>query len=126
MLRSGQVKHFVPHALIILAVVALAAGSLPEKVCLGLLLVAHLLVPIWSAIIARRDTRVRAVVLGPGTVIGFHTIALLITLLSTLGGVPEGNWITLMMVILWGLSLAAYTAYCAITFSIITRIRRTK
>jgi hypothetical protein len=119
-------KHFVPHALIILAVVALAAGTLPENACLGLLLVAHLLVPVWSAAIAQRDTRVRAIVLGPGIVIGFHVLALLITLLSTIGGVPEGDWITLMMVTLWGLVLAAYTLYCAITFSIITRVRRTK
>ena len=126
MLRSSQVTHFVPHLLIILALVALAAGTLPENACLGVLLVAHLLVPVWSATIARRDTRVRAIVLGPGTVIGFHAIALLITLLSTIGGVPEDTWITLMMVILWALALAAYALYCAITFSIITRVRGTK
>jgi hypothetical protein len=125
-LRSGQVKHLVPHALIILAVVALAAGTLPENACLAVLLVAHLLVPVWSATIARRDTRVRAIVLGPGTVIGLHAIALLLTLLSTIGGVPEGDWLTLMMVMIWALVLAAYTLYCAITFSIITRVRGTK
>ncbi|MGE3545874.1 MAG: hypothetical protein AB7L28_18215 [Kofleriaceae bacterium] len=68
----------------------------------------------------------RAIVLGPGTVIGFHAIALLITLLSTIGGVPEGTWMTLMMIILWALALAAYTLYSAITFSIITRVRGTK
>jgi hypothetical protein len=119
------VRHFVPHALIILVLVALAAGTLPETTCLGGLLGAHLLVPVWSASIARPDTRVRAIVLGPGTVIGFHVIALLITLLSTIGGVPEGTWITLMMVILWAFALAAYALYCAITFSIITRVRST-
>ncbi len=118
-------KHFVPHALIVLGLVALAAGTLPENACLGILLVAHLLVPVWSATVARRDTRVRAIVLGPGTVIGFHAIALLLTLLSTIGGVPEGTWLTMMMVLFWALGLAAYTLYCAVTFSIITRVRGT-
>jgi hypothetical protein len=117
------VKHFVPHALIGLALVTLAAGTLPEKACLYLLLGAHLLVPIWSATIARRVTRLRAMMLGPGTVIGCHAIGLLLAFLSTLGGVPEGTWITLMIVTLWALALAAYTAYCALAFSIITRVR---
>jgi hypothetical protein len=103
--------------------VALAAGTLPEKACLYLLLAAHLVVPIWSAAIARRETRLRAIMLGPGIVIGCHAIGLLLVLLSTIGGVPEGTWITLMIITLWALALAAYTAYCAITFSIITRVR---
>lgn len=118
-----MVKHFVPHALIGLALVALAAGTLPEKTCLYLLLGAHLFVPIWSAAIARRETRLRAILLGPGMVIGGHAIGLLLAFLSTLGGVPEGTWITMMLVIIWALALAAYTGYCAITFSIITRVR---
>lgn len=119
-------KHFVPHALIILALVALVAETFPERACLGLLVVAHLLVPVWSAILARRDTRARAIALGPGMVIGVHAIALLITLVSTIGGVPEGTWITLMMVTLWALGLAAYSVYCAVTFSMITRVRGAK
>ena len=123
-LRSRVVKHFVPHALIGLALVALAAGTLPEKACLYVLLGAHLLVPIWSAAIARRETRLRAIMLGPGMVIGCHAIGLLLVLLSTIGGVPEGTWITMMIVVLWALALAAYTAYCAIAFSIITHVRR--
>ena len=118
-----MVKHFVPHALIGLALVALAAGTLPETACLYVLLGAHLLVPIWSATIARRDTRLRAMMLGPGTVIGCHAIGLLLALLSTIGGVPEGTWITMMLVVLWALALAAYTVYCVITFSLITRVR---
>jgi hypothetical protein len=124
-LWSRLVKHFVPHALIILALVALEAGTLPEMACLVMLLGAHLLVPVWSAAIARRDTRVRAIALGPGTVIGVHVIGLLITWLSTIGGVPECTWITMMMVILWALALAAYILYCMITFSIVTRVRGT-
>jgi hypothetical protein len=120
------VKHFVPHVLILLALVALAAGSLPENACLAALLGAHLLVPVWSATIARRDTGLRAFGFGPGTVIGVHAIALLITLLCALGGVPEGSWITLMLVMLWALALAAYALYCAIMFSIITRVRGAK
>lgn len=71
-------------------------------------------------------TRGRAVLLGPGTVVGVHAIALLLTLLSTIGGVPEGTWITLMMVSLWALALAAYAVYCAIAFSVITRVRRSR
>lgn len=118
-----MVKHFVPHALIGLALVALAADTLPEQACLYLLLGAHLLVPIWSATIARRETRLRAVMLGPGLVIGCHAIGLLLVALSTIGGVPEGTWITWMIVMLWALALAAYIAYCAITFAIITRVR---
>jgi hypothetical protein len=122
-LRSPVVKHFVPHALIGLALVALAADTLPEKVCLYLLVGAHLLVPIWSAAIARRETRLRDVVLGPGIVIGCHAIGLLLAFLSTIGGVPEGTWLTMMLVILWALALAAYTVYCVIAFSIVMRAR---
>jgi hypothetical protein len=120
------VKHVIPHALILLALVALAAGKLPENVCLGALLGAHLLVPIWSAAVATRDARVRAIVLGPGLVIGVHAVALVLTWLSTIGGVPEGDWLTLMMVVLWAIALAAYGVYCAIAFSLITRARGTK
>lgn len=116
-------KQFVPHALIGLALVALVAGTLPEQACLYLLLGAHLLVPIWSATLARRETRLRTMMLGPGIVIGCHGIALLLVLLSTIGGVPEGTWLTMMIVIFWALALAAYTIYCVITFSLITRIR---
>jgi hypothetical protein len=64
------VKQFVPHALIGLALVALVAGTLPEQACLYLLLGAHLLVPIWSATLARRETRLRTMMLGPGIVTG--------------------------------------------------------
>jgi hypothetical protein len=124
MLRSRVVKHFVPHALIGLALVALAADTLPEKACLYLLLGAHLLVPIWSAAIARREARLRAIMLGPGIVIGCHAIGLLLTFLSTIGGFPEDTWILLMLVGIWALALAAYTVYCVIAFSIITRARR--
>jgi apolipoprotein N-acyltransferase len=119
------VKHFVPHALILLALAAGAAGTLAEDVCLGVLFFAHLLAPIWSAYVARRETRVRAMLLGPGTLIGLHAIGVLLTFLSTIGGVPEGTWITLMIVILWAIGLAAYTLYCAVTFSVISRIRGT-
>ena len=108
----------------LLGLVALAAGTLPEIACLALVLGAHLLVPIWSAAIARRDTRMRAIVLGPGIVIGVHTVALVITLLAALGGAPEGGWITLMIVFQWALALVAYAAYCAIAFALVTRGRR--
>ena len=123
MLRSWLVKHFVPHALIVLALVALETDALPENAGLGMLLGAHLLVPIWSAAIARRETWVRTIVLGPGTVIGIHAIGLLIMFLSTIGGVPEGTWLTMMVVFLWALALAAYILYCVIAFSIVTRVR---
>jgi hypothetical protein len=66
---------------------------------------------------------VRAILLGPGTAIGFHAIALVIALLSTIGDVPEGTWITWMIAMLS--ALAAYTLYSAIAFSILTRIRGT-
>src|SRR5256885_8293810 len=62
------VKHFVPHAVIMAAILALAAGTLPETACLVLLAAGHLAVPVWSATRAEQDRRARAILLGPGTV----------------------------------------------------------
>ena len=81
-------------------------------------------VPLWSASIARRDARLRALLLGPGTTVAVHAVALVITLLLALGGQSEGSWLMLYLVMIWGVALAAYVVYCAITFTLITRFSR--
>lgn len=120
----ADMVHLVPHALILLAIVAWLGGRLDETPFLVLFVLGHLVVPLWSAAVARRATRLRAIVIGPGTVIAVHAVALVITFLLALRDPPEGSWLTLYLVMLWAISLVAYTAYCAATFALVTRLSK--
>ncbi|MGN6110381.1 MAG: hypothetical protein ACTHU0_35080 [Kofleriaceae bacterium] len=117
-------KHFAPHALILLVFAAWAGGVLPEKPYLILFLAGHLSVPIWSAILSRRHARKRALFLGPGSVIAAHAILIVIVFLVASGGHPEDSWLAMMVLAAWLLALAAYTGYCLVTFALIARFKR--
>lgn len=117
-------KHFVPHALIAFALIAFAAETLPEHVSIATAIAGHLLAPIWSAALARPGARLRAALLGPGTIIGVHALALAVTVLYFIGDRPEDVWAVLMMCAWWAAGLAAYLVYCAIAFSLTARRRR--
>ena len=114
-------RHLVPHALILFATAAWAGGHIAEPTYLTVFALGHLGAPIWSAAVARRATRVRAILVGPGSIIAVHAIALVITWLLAIGDNPEGSWITLMIVVYWSIALAAYVVYCAIAFALVTR-----
>jgi hypothetical protein len=118
------VRYLIPHGLILLAMVALAGGHVSETWCLVMYVGGHLLVPVWSASIARRDTRTRAIVLGPVLVIAVHAIAIIWHCLVLIGSPWEGTWLAWYVVILWALALVAYAGYCALAFSLVTRARR--
>jgi hypothetical protein len=116
------VKALVPHALIALALLAWAGGR--EVAFLVLFAGGHLLAPIWAASRAPRDRRWRAFLVGPGTIIGVHAIAIVAVWLILLGGIPEDTWIAMMMTMIWAAALLAYVVYCAVAFGIAARLRR--
>jgi hypothetical protein len=120
---APDVKTLVPHALIVLAILVWAGGH-SEGAFLVLFAGGHLLAPIWAAAHASRDRRGHAFLVGPGTIIGVHAVAIVAVWLFLLGGIPEDTWIAMMMVMIWAAALLAYVVYCAIAFGITMRMRR--
>jgi hypothetical protein len=118
------VKALVPHAIIVLALLAWAGGHLSEGVFLMLFAGGHLLAPIWAGARVPRGRRGRAFLVGPGTIIAVHALAIVVIWLVLLGGIPEDTWISMMLVMIWAAALLAYGVYCAIAFGIARRLRR--
>ena len=114
-------RNLVPHAMIALALLVFAAGRVSEGPFWLLFVGGHLLAPIWAASNAPRARRPRAFLVGPGTIIGAHALAIVACWVALIGGVPEDTWIMLMMLTLWAGALVAYVIYCAIAFTIVAR-----
>ncbi|MCE9578128.1 MAG: hypothetical protein K8W52_33690 [Deltaproteobacteria bacterium] len=114
-------RVLLPHALVVLAILAWANGRLSEPAYLTILAVGHLVIPLWAIWTTARAQRWRAFLLGPGTAIVAHGVAIALLAVSLVGGAPEGTWISWMIVMLWGAALAVYVAYCAIVFGIAAR-----
>ena len=110
-------RNFAPHAFIVLAFLAWTGGHLSERAFLYAFVAGHLAAPLWSAWIAPRERRVRAALLGPGTLIALHAIGIVVAILGILGGIPEDTWIMWMLIIYWAGALGVYVLYCAIAFA---------
>ncbi len=117
-------RNFAPLAVIVLAFLAWTGGHISERVFLYAFAGAHLAAPLWSAWHAPRGRRVRAALLGPGTLIALHAIGLVVAILASIGGPVEDTWINWMLILYWAGALAVYVIYCAIAFGAVASARR--
>jgi hypothetical protein len=116
-------RVLVPHVLILLAIAAWANDRISESTYLVALAAGHLVIPLWAIWNTARADRWQAFLLGPGSAIAAHVIAIVVTVVGLIGGPPEGTWITWMLVTFWVAGLAAYVAYCSIVFGVAARRR---
>ena len=115
-------RHLAPHVAIVLGLLGLVAGA-PETVALGFLLGGHLVAPVWAAK-APREQRFRAVMLGPGLLVGVELVVLVVAWLLMIGGNPDGAWLWIYPLIIATAALAIYIVYCVIAYEIVVRRQR--
>lgn len=117
-------RNFAPHALIVLAFLAWGGGHLSQHAFGYAFVGGHLAAPLWSAWIAPEGRRVRAALLGPGSLIAIHVALLIVAILASIGGPVEDTWINWMLILYWAGALAVYVLYCVIAFGAIAASRR--
>jgi hypothetical protein len=115
-------RYVAPHIATLLGLLGLI-GGLPEVLSLGLILGGHLVAPVWAAKMPR-EQRVRAVLLGPGLLIGVELVVLVAAWLLMVGGNPDGAWLWIYPLIIATAALAFYIVYCLIAYEIVSRRQR--